>query len=104
MIDDCIVELVASKVRFFSQNDEAAFFEWLNKLTCLNSYEGRGANLYIYINRISVDEGNLRELLSLFRRFDVEMAQLSVFDNELFENWFRNKKSYWYEAIFNSDK
>lgn len=94
------VELQATGVRFFSPGDEAAFFAWLAKLDCVERYEGRGLSLFISVNAAAVDEDGLRELLSLFRRYEVELKQLAVFDRTEFADWFRNKQSYWYKEIF----
>lgn len=94
------VELEATGVRFFSQGDEAAFFGWLENLDCVDRYEGRGLTLFILVNAAAVDEDGLRELLALFRRYGVELKQLSVFDCSEFANWFRSEQAYWYKEIF----
>jgi len=93
-------ELRATGVRFYSQGDEAAFFAWLAKLDCVERYEGRGLSLLISINAAAVDEDGLRELLSLFRRYEVELKQLAVFDRSEFAEWFRDKRAYWYKEVF----
>jgi hypothetical protein len=97
-----IVELQATGIRFFSHYDEKAFFEWLDKLSFVESYQGRLRTLYILINSPAVDEEGLRELLSLFRRYEIELTQLAVFDREEFADWFRDERAYWYKEIFDS--
>lgn len=95
-----IVEIEAVSVRFFSQGDERAFFEWLDKLPFVERYEGRGRTLYISINSLAVDEDGLREMLALCRRYGVGMRQLAMFDRDDFADWFRDKQAYWYKDIF----
>ncbi len=95
-----IVELEATGVRFFSEYDESAFFEWLNKLACVQKYEGRGKTLYISINSDAVDEDALREFLALFHRYGVAMGQLVAFDRQEFAEWFHEKRAYWYSEVF----
>ena len=94
------VELQATDVRFFSQCDEAAFFEWIKKLSFIQKIEGRGRTLYLLVNRAAIDEDALRELLALFHRFEIDLRQLAVFDREEFVEWFRNKNAYWHSEIF----
>lgn len=94
------VELQATGVRFFSQGDEAAFFGWLKSLQFVEHVEGSGRTVYIKINSPAVDEDGLRELLALFRRYGVELAQLVAFDREEFAEWFRRADAYWHKDIF----
>lgn len=95
-----LIELEAPGVRFYSQGDEQAFFEWLDKLPFVERYEGRGRILYISANLLAVDEDGLREILALFRRYDVGLRQLAAFDRDEFSDWFRNEQAYWYKDIF----
>lgn len=94
------VELKAQATRFFSQLDESAFFEWLKKLPCLSTFEGRGDTLFIRVLNPKVDDYALRELLALFHRYGIDMKQLSVFDKREFAGWFHNREAYWYESVF----
>ena len=101
MIGNQIV-LQAKRVWYYSKNDEAAFFEWLDKLSCVEKYEGEADVLNVHVNETLVDEYSLREILSLFFRYSVDMKQLRVFDKEEFSEWFRNPHAYWFKAVFES--
>lgn len=90
----------ADSVRFFSQCDESAFFEWLDKLPFVDGYEGRGLTLYITVNMLDIDEGGLRELLALFWRYGLEMRQLALFNRDEFSDWFCDSRAYWYKNVF----
>ncbi len=92
--------LVADSVWFYSQNDEAAFFEWLDKIPCITRYNGEGTKLNIFINANMLNELTLRDLLAVFYRYKIDMKQLRVFDTGVFSEWFRDKKNYWFSAIF----
>lgn len=102
MKTDNTIELKASRVRFFSSQDEAAFFSWIEKIPSIKSCEGRGSVIYMYVIRDVINENDLRELLSLFRRYGVDMKQLSIFDDNQFSSWFRDKNAYWYASVFAS--
>lgn len=85
---------------FYSPNDEAAFFEWLDKIKPIKRYYGRLETLYIEVINSKVTEYELRELLAAFHRYKVKEKQLSVFDRKEFAPWFRNKNAPWYKTIF----
>lgn len=96
--------LAAKRVWYYSECDETAFFEWLDKLPCVKRYEGELDVLMIYVDEAKVDENSLRELLALFRRFSVEMKQLRVFDRDEFALWFRDPRAYWHAAVFQGQR
>ncbi|VVD89579.1 hypothetical protein PIN31115_01523 [Pandoraea iniqua] len=92
--------LRATGVRFLSSGDESAFFAWLKGIGFVNQVKGQGTTLFISIDESLIDEGGVRELLALFRRYDVDMAQLIVFDRDEFADWFRDDRSYWHPYVF----
>jgi hypothetical protein len=95
--------LNAKRILYFSENDEAAFFEWLDKLSCVQRYEGELDVLHIHIDKTKVDEYELRELISLFRRYEVDLKQLRIFDRAEFESWFRDPCAYWHVPVFGAN-
>ncbi|MGY0194098.1 hypothetical protein ACWA7J_03390 [Leptothrix sp. BB-4] len=94
------MKLEARAVRYFSEHDEAAFFEWLDKIAAIRSYEGNGDALYIEVDPAAVDEDALREILALFHRYGVSLKQLEVFDRPEFAEWFRDERAYWFDRVF----
>jgi hypothetical protein len=99
MIDNEVV-LVAKKIYYFSQFDEAAFFEWLGKLKCVVDVRGELDELFIRVDRKNTDEYDLRELIALFHRYSISKKQLVAFDEPRFESWFKNPQVYWYPEVF----
>lgn len=100
VVTDKQVVLIARRVWYYSDNDEAAFFEWLDKIACIEKYEGALDALNLYVNEARVDAGSLYELIALFRRYAVDMSQLRVFDRDEFATWFRSPKSHWFKEVF----
>ncbi|WP_243311816.1 hypothetical protein [Fundidesulfovibrio agrisoli] len=100
MDDADIVELQARSVAYYSPGDEEAFFEWLDRIECVEGGSGSGDTLYISVDRAELDEECLTELLALFRRYGVDLKQLRVFDSEEFASWFRNPEAFWYAEVF----
>lgn len=82
------VVLHARGVVYYSANDEAAFFEWLDKLSCVKSYVGHGNTLYITVKRAAVDVEAFGELNALHLRYGVDREQLKALDTGRFAAWF----------------
>lgn len=80
---------------FFSDEDEAFFFRWLDKIKCVKKYEGRSHTLCIEVDSTLISENELREMVALFLRYDVDMKQLSVFKQSKFSRWLET----WHELI-----
>ncbi len=95
-----VVELQADSVVFYSRQDEASFFARLQQLPCVVDVAGMGRILHIQVDRQRVDDEALTELLALFRRYQVDMRQLRVFDERRFARWFRRRQSHWHDAVF----
>ena len=93
-------QLVARLVRYFSELDEEMFFVWLDKLDCVSEYHGEGTDLLITLKGKRLDDSSLRELLALFNRYGVDMAQLARFETKENRSWFRDPRSYWYTRVF----
>ncbi|MBU3061005.1 hypothetical protein KO481_05635 [Nocardia sp. NEAU-G5] len=80
--------LEAREVLYYSYNDEAAFFGWLDKIPCVKSYVGRGNTLYMEVDPAAVDDENFADLFALFRRYGVDREQLRPLDTGNFSSWF----------------
>ncbi|MFQ6397593.1 hypothetical protein ACLMAJ_29625 [Nocardia sp. KC 131] len=98
-MSDTEIALEATGVVYRSSHDEAAFFEWLDKIPAVRSYKGELRTLYITVDA-SADDESIYELVALFHRYHVDMSQLRVFDTDRIGEWFRKPNSYWYESVF----
>jgi hypothetical protein len=96
--------MVARLVRFYSEHDESAFFQWLDKIPCITRYRGEGDAVYIDVVRSKVDDSSLREMLALFYRYGVDMQQLAVFECAANRGWFSDPKSYWFDKLYEQGK
>ncbi|RYZ01382.1 MAG: hypothetical protein EOO73_35755 [Myxococcales bacterium] len=76
------------------------FFHWLGQIRSILRVEGRGDAILLHVSSKRVSENNLRELIAMFRRYKISMAQLAQFENDSNREWFRNPKAFWYHAIF----
>ncbi len=95
------VNLVCESVNFFSAFDDENFYLWVRKIPCLSDVKGVGNKLFLYVDKDKIAESDLRELLSLFYRYDIDMKQLAIFLNENNKSWFfDNKKAFWHSRVF----
>lgn len=78
------------------------FFDWLVRITSVVRVDGQGDAILIHISSRRISENNLRELLALFRRYKVRMAQLAQFESDLNRRWFRDPNAAWYHLVFKS--
>ena len=82
------VVLTCKSVYYYSQIDEDLFFEWIQRISVIEFFDGKGDELYLYIKNASISNIDLLELLALFRRYHIDMQQLEVFVNEENRWWF----------------
>lgn len=74
--------LTCKRVRFYALKDEDAFFEWINKIKCIKSYEGARDELYLDLVDKPLDFEDMKDLIGLFYRYKISMKQLAPFINE----------------------
>lgn len=85
---------------YYSQGDERAFFEWLERIPCVSKLDGEGEELRIHVSGSRLTQGSLRELIAAFRRYGVSMPQLARLETATNRKWFRDPSAYWYRLIF----
>jgi hypothetical protein len=91
-----MVYLDCSGIRFGSQLDEKHLFEWGREISGVVRWEQD--TLVVRSRRIS--EEALRDLLSLFSRYNIPMKQLAQFRNPENEEWFTAQHIYWHKKVF----
>ena len=91
--------LLATGVRFYHENDERAFFDWLGRIACVERLEGEGRDLFIHLSRAPGDN-DLRELAAFFYRYKIDLRQLASFSTGAGRAWFRDPKMYWHKRVF----
>jgi len=97
--------LICSGVRFYCNKDEDAFFDWLNKITCISHTSAAGKELYLHIAAQKISDQDLDDLIGLFYRYKVEMSQLAQFLTGDNKTWFHdNKKAFWHKKVFGAKK
>jgi hypothetical protein len=94
-----MVYLNCSGIRFTSQLDEKHLFEWALEISGALRWEQD--TLVIRSKRIS--EYALRDLLSLFSRYNIPMEQLTQFQNSNNEKWFTAPHMYWHKKVFKTN-
>jgi len=91
-----MVRLDCSGITFGSQLDEKHLFEWALEISCVVRWEQD--TLIVRSARIS--ESALRDLLALFSRYNIPMAQLAQFQSNVNKGWFAQPNTYWHKRVF----
>lgn len=91
--------LIATSVRYYHQNDEAAFFGWLDRMFYVESYRGVGRDLLITLAR-QPNKTDLQELVAFFLRYEIDLAQLACLETRSNRNWLRNPSAAWHDRVF----
>ena len=63
--------LACKRVRYCSQGDETAFFQWIARTSCVTKFEASGDTLYLHVPKTRISDKNLRELIALFSRYRI---------------------------------
>lgn len=91
--------------RFFSQKDEDAFFNWIKQIPAIREYKGVYNQLDLFMKSKRISNRDLRELIALFYRYNIDMKQLKVFLNKENKNWFfENKIAFWHDRVFGTEE
>jgi hypothetical protein len=96
MLNCIMIYLNCSGIRFGSQLDEKHLFEWAREIVGVLRWEQDA--LVVRSKRIS--EESLRDLLSLFSRYNIPMKQLAQFRSSTNEGWFTAPQMYWHKKVF----
>jgi len=90
-----MVRLDCSGVRFGSQLDEKHLFEWAAEISGFLRWEQD-----TLVMRSHLSEASLRDILALFSRYGIPMAQLAQFSSSKNESWFAAPHMYWHKQVF----
>jgi len=94
-----MVKLNVSGAMFGSHLDEMMLFRWIETLAeqgCVAFSDG----VHIGLRSRRIKRECLLELIALFRRFDLDMRQLAVFESDKNRRWFRDPRKYWHSQVF----
>ncbi len=97
--------LICKSVKFYCRKDEDAFFEWIQKIDCIEKISGVGRELYLHIAADDIHDYSLYDLIGLFCRYKIDMHQLARFLTDDNKKWFYdNKKAFWHRKVFGLKK
>jgi hypothetical protein len=82
---------------FFSPGDEAAFFHWLESIESVKTIKGYGSFLEVELTT-PVHRDAFYELVSLCRRYGVDMRPLSVLETSENSDWARKLFPHMFES------
>ena len=98
------LEQMDTEVIFYHLADERAYFEWLERISCVESVKGDGARGLVVTLKKGPDEDDLRQFLALAQRYGLDMRKFATFETEANRAWFRDPKMYWFDGVFSEEK
>ncbi|MBU2892271.1 hypothetical protein KO495_02915 [Colwellia sp. D2M02] len=87
-----MLKLICDSVLYYSQGDEASFFNWLNSIESVVKVQGFGTELEVTVSSNDIPDEELREFLAIFTRYGVHLKQLRIFENSNNAEWFTQNK------------
>ena len=93
------MEIEIKLPRWFSDGDEDYFFAWLKSVDQVKHYAGGPRGLVVTLAE-PVDDPNLRELIGLMRRYDLDMKWLRQLRTKENEKWFASETKDWHQSVF----
>jgi hypothetical protein len=80
------LQIIATGVRYYTNLDERAFFEWLDRMPFVSGYHGVVRDLFIDLNRTPTCD-DLWEIIGFCRRYGVDLNQLEKFVTDENRGW-----------------
>ena len=90
-----MIYLDCSGVHFGSHLDEKHLFEWAVEIAGVLRWEQD-----TLVVKTGLSQASLRDLLALFNRYQIPMAQLAQFQTTKNEHWFAAQQTYWHARVF----
>jgi hypothetical protein len=91
--------LRCKRVRFYSQGDERAFFDFAGNIKSISKIKGVGEEIQLKVaSRVS--DTSLRDLVGLFQRYHIRMNQLRQFATSRNHHWFHDRRAFWFAKVF----
>lgn len=88
-------------ILYYSILDEEMFFLWLKKIPSIKMIGGFGYTLTIHFSTKLLPDEDLRELIAVLFRHQLNMRQLQIFLTDANRAWFfENKSEYWWHSVF----
>lgn len=91
--------LIKEPAPFYSYLDEENFFRWLKSIPAVKGIVRVAQGMEIKMES-PLSEPNLRDLIAIMTRYDIDMKDLRRFCDLTNEKWFKNRSSYWFKAVF----
>ncbi len=87
---------------FFSYMDEEHFFHWLEDIPFVSEVVRVQDGLEVTLDG-EFDKANIRDLIAVLRRYDLDMTCLRILCTEENQDWLKDHEAYWYAYIFKDE-
>lgn len=86
--------------RFYSYLDEENFFKWMKSIPAVSQINRQGRDLVVTLTGQEIEKADLFDLIALFARYQIDMADLKKFADTEHGDWISNPDAYWYSSMF----
>lgn len=84
---------------FYGYKDEKYFFAWLKSIKAIEAFNGYAKGLKLTI-RVPISDDDLRSLIALMTRYQLNLKPLSVLATAENTEWFKDPIKFWYQSVF----
>lgn len=104
--------MVPEPILWYSQADEGAFYNAIHGLDSVlgikvvsgKLFDGIPNQIELLLSKPKLHEDNLRDLIGLLFRYDVDMNCLRNQLTDENSSWFKQRDTYWYKKVFGTKK
>lgn len=94
------MKLMTDLTTFYSNGDEQRFFHGLRENPGVSGCCGIAQQLEITIVQRRLNHDALRDLIALFRRYQIPLSPLSILADKTRFEWLKEQTASWYESMF----
>jgi hypothetical protein len=95
-----LVTLTILEGLYYSQHDENVFYKWLKRVRSVVRLHGESDKLFIEVRADKFDQKDLREMLALFRRYNIDLTALANLEHDTNRPWLCDESKWWYPLVF----
>jgi hypothetical protein len=89
-----------SRLGFYSSIDRDVMLRWLDRINCVSAVNVVGRTLCFDVDTAELNETDMTELMSLYRRYRIDMDSLVDLIKPEFVEWLDVPGTYWYRNMF----
>lgn len=87
-----MIKVRCNRVWFYSPADELIFFHFIKQIEAVRLVEGLGEDVFLHV-KTPISLKSLRDLIGLFRRYNIDLSELRLLKNKKTAKIFRQLRA-----------